>query len=145
MFVESLLSPLKSVSRSQIIALRSVAQTLCMRFEEHLKDDCVTSYLENAKDVRGVMREIREESESLKHEEEGKSLSNLAVSNLDNLTDTVLRENFSDQEGRLVCLVCYQILPAGDFPGFRGHVTKHEVCKIYENFDKMLNCSFFGL
>ena len=132
MFVESLLSPLKSVSRSQRIALRSVSQTLGTKFEEHLKTDCVTSNLDIPEDMRGVMREMRGERES-QNEEEGKSLSNLAVSKLDNLTDTVLRENFSDQEGRLVCLVCYQILPAGDFPGFREHVAKHEVCQIYEN------------
>ena len=79
------------------------------------------------------MREMRGEREQPKNErEEGRTLSNLALANLDNLTDTVLRENFSDQEGRLVCLVCYQILPAGDFLGFREHVAKHEVCQIYQ-------------
>ena len=133
LFVESLLSPLKSASRSHRNALRSVSQTLGTGFEDHLEDHCVTHDLDVPEDVRGVMREMRGEKEPPKNEVEGKSLSNLALAKLDHLTDTVLRENFSDQEGRLVCLVCYQILPAGDFPGFREHVAKHEVCIIYEN------------
>ena len=131
MFVESLLSPLKSASNSQRKALRSVLQTLGTGFEDNLEDHCVITDHDVPEDVRGVMREMKREPQENK--EEGKSLSNLAVANLDHLTDTVLRENFSDQEGRLVCLVCYQILPAGDFPGFREHVAKHEVCIIYEN------------
>ena len=133
LFVESLLSPLKSASRSHRNALRSVLQTLGTGFEDHLEDHCVTHDLDVPEDVRGVMREMRGEKEPPKNEVEGKSLSNLALAKLDHLTDTVLRENFSDQEGRLVCLVCYQILPAGDFPGFREHVAKHEVCQIYDN------------
>ena len=135
LFVESLLSPLKSASRSQRNTLRSVSQTLCSGFDDHLEEYCVTNDADAPEDVRGVMREMRGEREQPKNErEEGRTLSNLALANLDNLTDTVLRENFSDQEGRLVCLVCYQILPAGDFLGFREHVAKHEVCQIYQNF-----------
>ena len=133
MFVQSLLSPLKSASNSQRKALRSVSQTLGTGFEDNLEDHCVSTDHDVPEDVRGVMREMKGEKEPPKNEVEGKSRSNLALANLDHLTDAVLRENFSDQEGRLVCLVCYQILPAGDFPGFRGHVVKHEVCLIYEN------------
>ena len=138
MFVQSLLSPMKSVSRTQRNSLRSVSQTLGTGFEEeHLEGYCDTNneavVLEDH--VRGVMRTMRGEREPQKRNEgeEGMSLSNLAMANLDHLTDTVLRENFSDQEGRLVCLVCYQILPAGDFPGFREHVAKHEVRQIFGN------------
>ena len=128
LFVESLLSPLKSASRSHRNALRSVSQTLGTGLEEQLEESCDTIDADVSEDVRGVMRTMRGEREPPKNDgEEGMTLSNLAMANLNHLTDTVLRENFSDQEGRLVCLVCYQILPAGDFPGFRDHVTKHEV------------------
>ena len=135
MFVESLLSPMKSVSRTQRNSLRSVSQTLGTGLEEQLEESCDTIDADVSEDVRGVMRTMRGEREPPKNEgEQGMTLSNLAMANLNHLTDTVLRENFSDQEGRLVCLVCYQILPAGDFPGFREHAAKHEVRLTSGNF-----------
>jgi len=56
---------------------------------------------------------------------EKKSISDLAAVDLFSLTDEVLGENFSDQEGRLVCLVCYKLLPPGQFPALRSHLATH--------------------
>ena len=126
-FVESLLSPMKSASQSQRKALKRVTQILGTGLEENMEEYFVTNDDNALEDVRGVMREMKVEREPPKNVgEEKKTMSNLAMANLDHLTDTVLRENFSDQEGRLVCLVCYQIITAGDFAGFREHVAKHE-------------------
>jgi len=56
-----------------------------------------------------------------------KCLLNLAVVDLEKVTDDVLTENFSDQVGRLVCLVCYKILGPSDFKSYRSHVKEHDV------------------
>lgn len=55
-----------------------------------------------------------------------KCLFTLSSVDLEKVTDDVLTENFSDQLGRLVCLVCYKILGPSDFPAYRSHVASHE-------------------
>ena len=55
-----------------------------------------------------------------------KCLLNLASVDLDKVTDDILTENFSDQVGRLVCLVCYKILGPSDFISYRSHVKEHD-------------------
>eukprot|EP00092_Neocalanus_flemingeri_P029795 GFUD01032349.1.p1 GENE.GFUD01032349.1~~GFUD01032349.1.p1 ORF type:complete len:823 (+),score=166.44 GFUD01032349.1:67-2535(+) len=55
-----------------------------------------------------------------------KCLLNLAAVDLEKVTDDILTENFSDQVGRLVCLVCYKILGPSDFNSYRSHVKEHE-------------------
>ena len=50
---------------------------------------------------------------------------NLAVVELDNVTDEVLSDNYSDQEGRLVCLVCYKLHGPLDHKLVRSHVRQH--------------------
>jgi len=51
---------------------------------------------------------------------------NLSKLDLDNVTDEVLSANFSDQEGRLVCLICYKIMGNGEFQLFRKHLQAHD-------------------
>ena len=129
LFVRCLLSPMKSNSKSQRNILREVSQILGAKIEDNTEEYFVameTSYLEDVKEVMSELREEDKEPQTIAGGEKG-TVSSLGMANLDNVTDTVLRENFSDQEGRLVCLVCFQILPAGDFTGFREHVAKHEV------------------
>jgi len=55
-----------------------------------------------------------------------KCLLNLAAVDLEKVTDDILTENFSDQVGRLVCLVCYKILGPSDFNSYRSHVKEHD-------------------
>ena len=50
---------------------------------------------------------------------------NLAVVDLDQVTDEVLSDNYSDQEGRLVCLVCYKLHGPLEQKLFRHHVKEH--------------------
>ena len=129
LFVRCLLSPMKSNSRSHRNVLREVSQILGAKIEEDMEEYFgakETRYLEDVKEVMSELREEDKESQNIAGGEKG-TVSSLGMANLDNVTDTVLRENFSDQEGRLVCLVCFQSLPAGDFTGFREHVAKHEV------------------
>ena len=129
LFVRCLLSPMKSNSKSQRNILREVSQILGAKIEDNMEEYFVAqeaSCLEDVKEVMSKLREEDKEPQSIAGGEKG-TVSSLGMANLDNVTDTVLRENFSDQEGRLVCLVCFQILPAGDFTGFRKHVAKHEV------------------
>jgi len=57
---------------------------------------------------------------------EQKCLLNLAAVDLNKVTDDILTENFSDQVGRLVCLVCYKILGSSDFNGYRNHIKEHD-------------------
>jgi len=129
LFVRCLLSPMKGNSRSHRNVLREVSQILGAKVEENMEEYFVakeTRYLEDVKEVMSELREEDKESQNIAGGEKG-TVSSLGMANLDNVTDTVLRENFSDQEGRLVCLVCFQSLPAGDFTGFREHVAKHEL------------------
>ena len=50
---------------------------------------------------------------------------NLSVVDLDQVTDEVLSDNYSDQEGRLVCLVCYKLHGPLEQKLFRHHVKEH--------------------
>ena len=58
------------------------------------------------------VKEPKEKEEKDTKEETKSKLSSLTLAqiNIDSLTDEVLGDNFSDQEGRLVCLVCYKLL-----------------------------------
>ena len=52
---------------------------------------------------------------------------------LDQVTDEVLTDNFSDHEGRLVCLVCYKLHGPLEQKLFRNHVkenSKHQLERI---------------
>ena len=55
-----------------------------------------------------------------------KCLLNLGKVDIDIVGDEVLTENFCDQEGRLVCLVCYKIMGPSEFQVYRDHVKEHE-------------------
>lgn len=44
-----------------------------------------------------------------------KCLLNLGKIDIDIVVDEVLTENFCDQEGRLVCLICYKIMGQNEF------------------------------
>ncbi len=41
------------------------------------------------------------------------------------IPDSTIVENFSDQEARLVCLVCYKIFGPSEYSSFRSHVVNH--------------------
>ena len=45
---------------------------------------------------------------------------------ISSISDRTILENFSDQEARLVCLVCYKIFGPEEYSGFRSHVTNHK-------------------
>ena len=44
---------------------------------------------------------------------------------VDSVTDEVLSDNYSDQEGRLVCLVCYKLHGPLDHKLLRTHIKQH--------------------
>jgi len=54
------------------------------------------------------------------------SLINLTQIDIEGITDEVLSNNFSDQEGRLVCLVCYRLHGAQEHNKFRNHIKQHD-------------------
>ena len=62
--------------------------------------------------VQEVKLPLEEVKEKEAKEDTKSKLSSLTLAqiNIDSLTDEVLEDNFSDQEGRLVCLVCYKLL-----------------------------------
>ena len=45
---------------------------------------------------------------------------------ISSISDRTILENFSDQEARLVCLVCYKIFGPEEYATFRSHVTNHK-------------------
>ena len=45
---------------------------------------------------------------------------------ISSISDRTILENFSDQEARLVCLVCYKIFGPEEYSSFRSHVTNHK-------------------
>ena len=57
--------------------------------------------------------------------DEERNFSYLSEFDLESLDDQILTANFSDQEGRLVCLVCYKIFGAQHHSAFRNHLTAH--------------------
>lgn len=59
---------------------------------------------------------------SAHHEMEGDILDDTSE---DHMTDKSIEENFTDQEGRLVCLVCYKMFKNDGFDQFRIHMKSH--------------------
>jgi len=56
-----------------------------------------------------------------------KCLLNLGKVEIDVIGDEVLTQNFCDQEGRLVCLVCYKIMGPSEFQAYREHLKGHDL------------------
>jgi DNA-directed RNA polymerase subunit RPC12/RpoP len=44
---------------------------------------------------------------------------------ISSIPDRTINENFSDQDARLVCLVCYKIFGAAEYSSYRAHVVNH--------------------
>ena len=44
---------------------------------------------------------------------------------LNDLNEKTIQHNFSDQEGRLVCLICYKIFKRNNFDFFKAHFKTH--------------------
>lgn len=62
----------------------------------------------------------------------------------DDFTDTdmdILRDNFSDQDGRLVCVVCYKIFQKSSYESFRSHLLSHPPHLRPQISDLKLECS----
>ena len=55
-----------------------------------------------------------------------KSILCLTQIDVDEVTDDILSDNFSDQDGRLVCLVCYKLLGSTEHKKFRSHMKQHD-------------------
>jgi len=55
-----------------------------------------------------------------------KCLLNLNKVDINIVADEILTENFCDQEGRLVCLVCYKIMAPTEFQTYRDHIKCHD-------------------
>ena len=67
-----------------------------------------------------------------------KCLLNLGKIDIDIVVDEVLTENFCDQEGRLVCLICYKIMGQNEFqvrtiwtPSDQEYNLEFASCEIY--------------
>merc|ERR1711953_45526 len=51
--------------------------------------------------------------------------SSMADLEMHDLTEDFITNNFSDQNGRLVCLICYKMFKADSFDMFKSHVNLH--------------------
>lgn len=56
------------------------------------------------------------------YEEESFDVNEINCSDLDEVT---MKTNFTDQEGRLVCLICYKIFKADHYDSFKNHLATH--------------------
>ena len=60
--------------------------------------------------------------------EENCSNVELSSDEVSDLSDKTIEENFSNQNGQLVCLVCYKIFSSdSDFSNFRTHLSTHSL------------------
>ncbi len=79
------------------------------------------------------------ESENSDSIMEGERL-NLAETDWERLSDATISENFTDQDGRLVCLVCFKIFNGDRLQSFKQHLKLHQDSKLLgkylESFDK---------
>ena len=80
---------------------------------------------EEVQEVREICEEVPAKEDVKVPSKSGGPLT-LAQINIDSLTDEVLGDNFCDQEGRLVCLVCYKLLGPAEHARFRCHIREHE-------------------
>ena len=74
---------------------------------------------------------VSNESEDVTKNQEKTSSKSCVIMNLtqidiDNVTDEVISDNFSDQEQRLVCFVCYRLMGCEEHRKFRQHIKSHD-------------------
>ena len=120
---------LKEFNRNAMEILREISSTLGYTdFDmETPQDQILVQELQPVEEVKEVIESHDEPP--VKEETKGSSKTSaltLAQINIDSLTDEVLGDNFCDQEGRLVCLVCYRLHGPTDHVRFRAHIREHE-------------------
>ena len=91
------------------------------------------------------------ETHTIEEEDDDEQTSlELNQSNIEKLSDEDFQGNFSDQEGRLVCLVCYKMFQPNNFLLLRRHLTTHpdsllkkiSVQQFKQKYFKCLTCNF---
>jgi len=116
LFLTHLQNPILYDQESPVIPDPDSLKCAIMNLSPYFNVDSLLEAVEIEDDVSDSMTESNDLTDN-EHANE--------TIDLNDLNEKTIQHNFSDQEGRLVCLICYKIFKRNNFDFFKAHFKTH--------------------